>query len=349
MKMYAKTGQSLKHSFLHANSNAIGETFMPIRIPDNLPASSILSNENVFVLKENMALHQDIRPLKIAILNLMPTKIVTETQLLRLLSNSPLQVEVTFLHPESYVSKNVSESHLIEFYKTFNDVADEKFDGLIITGAPVELLEFEKVEYWDELCNIMEWSKSNVTTTLHICWGAQAGLYYHYGIEKKLLPSKLSGVYPHYPCHKRARLLRGFDDIFYIPHSRYTYNDIQDLEKVEDLDIMAMSHVAGASVCASKDRRMIFVSGHLEYDRDTLKKEYERDVLKGLEPAIPENYFPDNDPTKNPFHQWRSHAYLLFANWLNYYVYQATPYDLDELHSGFTPDMKGMSETSELI
>ena len=224
---------------------------MPIRIPDNLPASSILSNENVFVLKENMALHQDIRPLKIAILNLMPTKIVTETQLLRLLSNSPLQVEVTFLHPESYVSKNVSESHLIEFYKTFKDVKDEKFDGLIITGAPVELLEFEQVEYWDELCDIMEWSRSNVTTTLHICWGAQAGLYYHYGIEKKLLPKKLSGVYGHYPCNKRARLLRGFDDIFYIPHSRYTYNDISDIEKVDDLDIMAMSDVAGASVCAA--------------------------------------------------------------------------------------------------
>lgn len=322
---------------------------MPIRIPDNLPASSILSNENVFVIKEKMAFHQDIRPLKIAILNLMPTKIVTETQLLRLLSNSPLQVEVTFLHPESYVSKHVNTSHLSEFYKVFREVEHEKFDGLIITGAPVELLDFKEVEYWDELCKIMEWSKSNVTTTLHICWGAQAGLYYHYGIDKHLLPQKLTGVYKHRPCNKRARLLRGFDDVFYIPHSRYTYNDIKDIEAVPDLDIMAMSDIAGASIIASKDRRRIFVSGHLEYDRETIKLEYERDIEKGLNPDIPQNYFPNNDPTAKPFHQWRSHAYLLYGNWLNYYVYQATPYNLDEIDLSFKPERKGASDDEELI
>ena len=322
---------------------------MPIRIPDNLPASSILSNENVFVIKEKMAFHQDIRPLKIAILNLMPTKIVTETQLLRLLSNSPLQVEVTFLHPESYVSKHVNTSHLSEFYKVFREVEHEKFDGLIITGAPVELLDFKEVEYWDELCKIMEWSKSNVTTTLHICWGAQAGLYYHYGIDKHLLPQKLTGVYKHRPCNKRARLLRGFDDVFYIPHSRYTYNDIKDIEAVPDLDIMAMSDIAGASIIASKDRRRIFVSGHLEYDRETIKLEYERDIEKGLNPDIPQNYFPNNDPTAKPFHQWRSHAYLLYGNWLNYYVYQATPYNLDEIDLSFKPERKGASDNEELI
>lgn len=322
---------------------------MPIRIPDNLPASSILSNENVFVIKEKMAFHQDIRPLKIAILNLMPTKIVTETQLLRLLSNSPLQVEVTFLHPESYVSRHVNTSHLSEFYKVFREVEHEKFDGLIITGAPVELLDFKEVEYWDELCKIMEWSKSNVTTTLHICWGAQAGLYYHYGIDKHLLPQKLTGVYKHRPCNKRARLLRGFDDVFYIPHSRYTYNDIKDIEAVPDLDIMAMSDIAGASIIASKDRRRIFVSGHLEYDRETIKLEYERDIEKGLNPDIPQNYFPNNDPTAKPFHQWRSHAYLLYGNWLNYYVYQATPYNLDEIDLSFKPERKGASDNEELI
>ncbi len=322
---------------------------MPIRIPDNLPASSILSNENVFVIKEKMAYHQDIRPLKIAIVNLMPTKIVTETQLLRLLSNSPLQVEVTFLHPESYVSKHVNESHLSEFYKVFSEVKTEKFDGLIITGAPVEQLDFEDVDYWRELCDIMEWSKSNVTTTLHICWGAQAGLYYHYGIKKYDLPSKLTGVYKHRPCNKRARLLRGFDDVFYIPHSRYTYNDIKEIEGVEDLDIMAMSETAGASIIASKDRRRIFISGHLEYDRETIKLEYERDLAKGLNPAIPYNYFPDDDPSKKPFHQWRSHAYLLYGNWLNYYVYQATPYDLDKIDLEFKPDRKGESENTDLI
>lgn len=249
---------------------------MPIRIPNNLPATKILKSEHVFVMNEKMAFHQDIRPLQILILNLMPTKIVTETQLLRLLGNSALQVEISFLHPATYVSRNTPASHMAEFYRTFDEIRKNKYDGFIITGAPVELMEFEEVEYWDELCHIMEWSKSNVTTTLHICWGAQAGLYYHYGIKKRRLPEKLSGVYPHYPCRQQARLLRGFDDIFFVPHSRYTYTDTADLEACGELDIMAMSDVAGPCICASKDRRRIFVSGHLEYDRETLKLEYER-------------------------------------------------------------------------
>lgn len=319
---------------------------MPIRIPDDLPASSILKNENVFVIGENVAFHQDIRPLQIAILNLMPTKIVTETQLLRLLSNSPLQVEVTFLQPKSYVSKHTPKSHMSQFYLTFEDVKEKKFDGLIITGAPVENLEFTDVEYWDELCDIMKWSKSNVTTTLHICWGAQAGLYYHYGIEKKPLPEKLSGVFKHYPVNKRARLLRGFDDKFYIPHSRYTYNEIGDIANEPDLDIMAMSDEAGVAICASKDRRRIFITGHLEYDRDTLKLEYERDLEKGINPKIPYNYFPNDDPSQRPFKQWRSHAFMLFGNWLNYYVYQATPYDLNSLDHTFNPGKPGSNETA---
>lgn len=314
---------------------------MPIRIPDNLPASSILSSENVFVIKENMAFHQDIRPLQIAIVNLMPTKIVTETQLLRLLSNSPLQLEITFIQPESYVAKHTPKSHMSEFYTTFSKISDKKYDGLIITGAPVENIEFEEVEYWDELCKIMEWSKSNVTTTLHICWGAQAGLYYHYGIKKRPLLKKMSGVFLHYPCDKRCRLLRGFDDNFYIPHSRYTYTEIEDVKKEEDLEILSVSDMAGLAICASKDRRRIFVTGHLEYDRDTLKLEYERDLEKGINPSIPFNYFPDDDPGKQPFKQWRSHAYMFFGNWLNYYVYQATPYDLDAINNEFKPGKPG--------
>ena len=314
---------------------------MPIKIPDNLPASKILTDENVFVIKENMAFHQDIRPLRIAIFNLMPTKIVTETQLLRLLGNSPLQVDVVFFHPESHDSKNVPPSHLSEFYKVFSDIRDERFDGLIITGAPVELLPFEKVDYWDELCSIMEWSRSNVTTTLHICWGAQAGLYYHYGIEKRMLPVKLTGVFEHKNLNPNARLLRGFDDVFYIPHSRYTYNATEDIRGESDLDILAYSDIAGASICASRDRRRIFVSGHLEYDRDTLKYEYQRDLQKGLMPDVPENYFPGNDPSGVPYQRWRSHAYMLYGNWLNYYVYQATPYDLSALSESFKPEKKG--------
>lgn len=316
---------------------------MPIKIPNNLPASDILRKENIFVMNENMAFHQDIRPLKILILNLMPTKIVTETQLLRLLSNTPLQIEITFLHPATHVSKNTPQSHMAEFYRTFSEIKDKKFDGLIITGAPVELMEFEEVEYWDELCDVMEWSKNNVTTTLHICWGAQAGLYYHYGINKKTLPKKLCGVYSHVPCKKSVRLLRGFDDLFYIPHSRYTTNDIDEIKKSVDIDVLAVSEDAGLAICASHNRRQIFITGHLEYDRDTLKLEYERDVLKGLDPDIPYNYFPENNPENVPFQQWRSHAYLLFENWLNYYVYQATPYDMEDINSSFSPVRKGES------
>lgn len=320
---------------------------MPIRIPNNLPATKILKSEHVFVMNENMAFHQDIRPLKILILNLMPTKIVTETQLLRMLSNSPLQVEVSFMHPKSYVSKNTPQSHMSEFYNTFEEICENKYDGFIITGAPVELLPFEEVAYWDELCRIMEWSKSHVTTTLHICWGAQAGLYYHYGIEKHLLPKKLSGVYGHTPCKKQARLLRGFDDVFYVPHSRYTYNDVADVEACDALDVLAVSEEAGLCIAASKDRRRIFITGHLEYDRDTLKLEYERDLEKGMDPELPANYFPENDPARKPFHQWKSHAYLLYGNWLNYYVYQATPYDLTEIDSAFKPAKKGSTDAPE--
>ncbi len=320
---------------------------MPIRIPNNLPATKVLKSEHVFVMNENMAFHQDIRPLKILILNLMPTKIVTETQLLRLLSNSALQVEISFLHPASHVSKNTPVSHMEEFYDTFDNICENKYDGLIITGAPVEMLDFEEVEYWDELCRIMEWSKSHVTTTLHICWGAQAGLYYHYGIDKYKLKDKLSGVFKHRPCSKRARLLRGFDDVFYAPHSRYTYNDIEEVRRCSELDIMAESEEAGLCICASKDRRRIFVTGHLEYDRDTLKLEYERDLEKGISPQIPKNYFPEDDPNMTPFHQWRSHAYLLFGNWLNYYVYQATPYDLSNIDAEFKPDKKGSEDVAE--
>ena len=310
---------------------------MPIKIPNDLPAAETLQKEHVFVMHENMAFHQDIRPLKIAIMNLMPTKIVTETQLLRLLSNTPLQVEPTLLHPATHRSKNTSLSHLNAFYVTPDAVKNEKFDGLIITGAPVEQLPFQEVGYWDELCRLMEWSRMNVTTTLHICWGAQAGLFYHYGIDKCLLEKKLFGVFEHKSHNRVARLLRGFDDCFYVPHSRYTGIRMKDVEKEPDLDILATSDRAGLCICASHDRRQIFMLGHLEYDRDTLKLEYERDRAKGLATAIPENYFPDDDPAKTPYFKWKSHAYLLYANWLNYYVYQATPYDLSHITMEFKP------------
>lgn len=317
---------------------------MPIKIPDNLPAKEVLEKEHIFVMDERMAFSQDIRPLRILILNLMPTKIVTETQILRLLSNSPLQTEVSFIHPASHKSKNTSPEHLETFYRTFDEIKHNKYDGLIITGAPVEMISFEEVNYWNELCSIMAWSNSNVTTTLHICWAAQAGVYYHYGIDKYPLKEKLSGVYKHSPHRKSSRILRGFDDIFYVPHSRYTEIRIEDVEKESDLDILASSQEAGLCLCASKDRRQIFMTGHLEYDRDTLKLEYLRDLEKGLKPSIPENYFPDNDPNKKPYHHWKSHAYLMYANWLNYYVYQATPYNLDDISSDFIPERKGESE-----
>ncbi|MFI5359378.1 MAG: homoserine O-succinyltransferase [Halanaerobiales bacterium] len=304
---------------------------MPIKIPDKLPAAEILRKENIFVMEEERALHQDIRPLRIAILNLMPTKIETETQILRLLSNNPLQIDIVLLHPESHQPKNTPVEYLKTFYNTFSEVKDEKFDGLIITGAPVELLDFSEVDYWEELKEIMEWSKSNVFSTLHICWGAQAGLYYHYGIDKVLLEKKLSGVFKHYVTNKNARLVRGFDDVFYAPHSRYTGVNREDIERNPSLEILAESKEAGVFIVVSKNDRQVFITGHPEYDRLTLQKEYERDINKGLDIEIPYNYFPGNDPEKTPALNWRSHASLLYINWLNYYVYQSTPYDLNQI------------------
>lgn len=304
---------------------------MPIKIPDNLPATEVLNNENIFVMTEKRAIHQDIRPLKIAILNLMPTKITTETQLLRLLGNSPLQVEIELLHTKTYKSKNTSEEHLLTFYKTFEDIEDQKFDGMIITGAPVETLNFEEVDYWEELTQIMNWSVHNVTSTLHICWGAQAGLYHHFNIPKYPLSKKMFGVFSHTICKKNVKLLRGFDDEFFAPHSRYTEIRSEDIDKVSHLDILSVSEVAGLYIVATKDGRQIFVTGHSEYDAETLKQEYERDITKGLNIAVPENYFPNDNPSNQPVVKWRSHANLLFSNWLNYYVYQETPYNLSEI------------------
>ena len=304
---------------------------MPIKIPDNLPAAEVLSNENIFLMVEQRAFTQDIRPLRIVICNLMPLKIVTETQLLRLLSNSPLQVEIIFLFMESHTSKNTSQQHLDNFYNTFEDIKEQKFDGLIITGAPVEQLEFEEVNYWAELKKIMDWSKTNVFSTLHICVGAQAGLYYHYGVPKYVLREKIFGIFPHTVNKKNVPLLRGFDELFYVPHSRYSEVRREDIEKVADLEILSESEEIGVYIVSSKDGRLIFVTGHSEYDDNSLKTEYERDVAKGLDIAVPKNYFPHDDPTQQPLVTWRSHANLLFTNWLNYHVYQETPYDLDEL------------------
>jgi len=304
---------------------------MPIKIPNNLPATEILTNENIFVMTEERAIHQDIRPLRIAILNLMPTKIVTETQLLRLIGNTPIQVDVVLLHPKTHVSKNTPQEHLINFYKTFDDVKDERFDGLIITGAPVEHLPFEEVNYWDELTRIMDWSLHNVYSTFYICWGAQAGLYYHFGIPKYPLGEKMFGVFKHKVSKRNVMLLRGFDDEFYVPHSRHTEVRREDIEKVPELEILSESDEAGIYIVKTKDDRHIFVTGHSEYDALTLKSEYDRDVAKGLNIKVPKNYFPDDDPDKAPIVRWRGHANLLFANWLNYYVYQETPYDLSEL------------------
>lgn len=313
------------YSFLYGGSD------MPIKIPDDLPAKETLNNENIFVMTEQRAIHQDIRPLRIAILNLMPTKIVTETQLLRLIGNTPLQVEVELLHPRTHTSKNTPPEHLTKFYKYFDDVRNEKFDGLIITGAPVELMEFEEVTYWNELVDIMEWSKKNVYSTFHICWGAQAGLYYHYGIRKYPLNEKIFGVFRHRICKPNTMLLRGFDEYFYAPHSRHTEIKREDVEKVSELDILSDSEEAGIYIIKTRGGRQVFVTGHSEYDRDTLKSEYERDIAKGLDIKIPKNYFPGDDPSNIPVVTWRSHANLLFSNWLNYYVYQETPYDLSQL------------------
>ena len=304
---------------------------MPIKIPNNLPAVNILAKENIFVMNEARALSQDIRPLKFVIVNLMPTKIETETQLLRLLSNTPLQMEVTLLKMDSYVSKNISEEHMENFYKTFNDIKDEKFDGLIITGAPVETLEFEKVDYWKELTEILEWSNKHVFSTLYICWGAQAGLYYHYGIKKYPLNEKLFGIYPLKLDDSNIGLFRGFDEIFYMPQSRHTEVKEEDINKIEELEILAKSPEAGVSIVRTKDKRRIFVTGHMEYDRMTLASEYERDVKLGKKIRVPFNYYPEDDPKKTPLFKWRGHANLFFINWINHHVYQETPYNLDEL------------------
>lgn len=304
---------------------------MPIRIADKLPATKQLTKENIFVMTEKRAARQDIRPLKIAIVNLMPEKIKTETQLLRLLSNSPLQVEVDLIQMSSHISKNTSEEHLSAFYKEFSDIKDSKFDGMIITGAPVENMDFEKVDYWTELSEIMEWSKTHVTSTLHICWAAQAGLYYHYGIPKYPLKEKCSGVFRHKVRRTTAKLVRGFDNVFYAPHSRHTEVRAEDINKVPELEILSDSQEAGVYIVTTKKGRQIFVMGHSEYDADTLKNEYFRDLEKGLNPVVPANYFSKNDPTKKPIVRWRSHAHLLFSNWLNYFVYQITPYNIDEI------------------
>ncbi len=303
---------------------------MPIKVHSNLPAKIILEEENIFIMDENRAITQDIRPLKIIILNLMPLKEDTEVQLLRSLSNTPLQVDITFLTTASYTGTNTATSHLDKYYQTFEDIKDQKFDGLIITGAPVEHLEFEDVAYWEEVCRIMEWSKLNVTSTLHICWGAQAGLYYHYGVQKKKLNEKLFGVYQHNVLHRKNPLVRGFDDVFYAPHSRYTTMTREDIEVIDDVIILAESEEAGVFLVVSKDARHVFVMGHPEYDRMTLDKEYRRDVDKGLDIQVPKNYYPNNDPNNRPLLQWRGHSNALYTNWLNYCVYQVTPYDLDE-------------------
>ena len=303
---------------------------MPIRIADSLPARQVLESENIFVMSEDRASHQDIRPLRIAILNLMPTKIETETQLLRQLSNTPLQVDVTLLHAATHHSKNVSAEHLEHFYRSFEDVRHEHFDGLIITGAPVEKLAFEDVDYWDEFCDILAWSRTHAYSTLHICWGAQAALYYHYGIHKEPLPEKLSGVFTHQLLERLHPLVRGFDDTFCMPHSRYTQIVRSELAQHDNLHILATSSVAGPSIIVTEDGRQIFVTGHIEYDRKTLANEYFRDMDRGLDPSIPQNYFPHDDTTMRPLMPWRSHAYLLFSNWLNYCVYQETPYSWDE-------------------
>ncbi len=304
---------------------------MPVKIPFSLPAAEELIKENIFVMDEKRATMQDIRPLKIAILNLMPTKIVTETQFLRLLSNTPLQLDITLLGVQSHKSKNTPEEHLQAFYKSFDEVKGEKFDGLIITGAPVEFLEFEDIDYWDELKDIIKWSKKNVYSTLYVCWAAFAGLYYNHGVEKLKLDKKISGVFRHRTLMPEHPLVRGFNLEFNAPHSRYSGVRREDIEKIDDLVILAESDEAGIYLIANRNGREFYVTGHSEYDFDTLKKEYERDVLKGIDPEIPKHYFENDDPTATPRNTWRAHANLLYMNWLNYFVYQNTPYDLNEM------------------
>lgn len=301
---------------------------MPIQIPNHLPAAGILQQENIFVMTQDRAVSQDIRPLEIVLLNLMPTKVVTETQLSRLLGNTPLQVHLELMHTTSHTSKNVSKDHLLSFYKTFDELKDKKFDGMVITGAPVEQMQFEDVDYWPELCRIMEWSKTNVHSTFHICWGAQAGLYYHYGIPKRPLDEKLFGVFAHHADYKRAILLRGFDDVFYAPHSRHTTVLREDIEKCPELRILASSEEAGVYIAMTGQGKQVFVTGHSEYDPETLGLEYHRDKSLGLPIQVPKNYYPNNDDQAEPIVRWRGHANLLFSNWLNYLVYQTTPYDI---------------------
>ena len=309
---------------------------MPIRIPNDLPAADVLQQENIFLMNQNRAGSQDIRPLEIVLLNLMPTKVVTETQLSRLLGNTPLQVNLSLMHTTSHQSKNTPQDHLLSFYKDFDELKHRKFDGMVITGAPVEQLPFEEVDYWQELCQIMEWSKTNVHSTLHICWGAQAGLYYHYGIPKYDLDKKLFGVFPHHADYKRSILLRGFDDTFYAPHSRHTTVLRADIEKCPELRILASSQEAGVYAVMTKHGKQIFVMGHGEYDPDTLDREYRRDTALGLPISVPAHYYPDDDDTREPLVTWRGHANLLFSNWLNYFVYQTTPYDIMTVGSAAT-------------
>ena len=304
---------------------------MPIKIPNELPAVRVLEDENIFVMTERRAMTQDIRPLKILMLNLMPNKIDTETQFSRLLGNTPLQVELELIHTSTHKSKNTSAEHLLSFYKYFDDVKHKNYDGMIITGAPVEKLEFDEVEYWDELCEIMEWSKTHVHSTFHICWGAQAGLYYHFGVKKYMLPKKLSGIYPHTVDKKRSILFRGFDDRFFVPHSRYTGVHRADIEAVPGLKLIASSKEAGVYAMATENGKQIFITGHPEYDEQTLNNEYRRDLAAGIDPDVPQNYFEDDDPSKPVVVRWRAHANLLYSNWLNYFVYQTTPYDIEEI------------------
>ena len=304
---------------------------MPIKIPDQLPSKDILESENIFVMTDFRAIHQDIRPLRLLILNLMPTKIITETQLLRKLSNTPLQIEVEFLQTISHSSKNTDPEHLLSFYTSFESIRDKRFDGMIITGAPVEILEFEDVDYWGELCAIMEWTSHNVYSTLHLCWGAQAGLYYHYGVQKYPLDKKLFGVFKHTALKPQSPFFRGFDDTFYMPHSRYTDVVERDIVAVPELELLSVSDEAGVFAVKSTDNRRVFITGHPEYDADTLALEYFRDVEKGLPIDVPKNYFPGDDPSATPSVYWRAHAQLMYSNWLNYYVYQSTPYDIKEI------------------
>lgn len=311
---------------------------MPIKIPNQLPATGVLRRENIFVMTETRAITQDIRPLQILLLNLMPTKVDTETQLARVLGNTPLQIELELIAPHSHVSKNTSQAHMLAFYKSFDEVRRRTFDGLIITGAPVELMDFEEVDYWQELCEIMEWSKTHVHSTLHICWGAQAGLYYHYGIPKRQLPHKLFGVFRHTVEDPNYILFRGFDDEFWVPHSRNTTVDRADIEAVPGLKVLAASPEAGVYAVKTDQGRQVFLMGHAEYDRDTLSKEYHRDVAAGVPIQIPKHYYPNDDPSKRPMMNWRSCAHLLYANWLNYCVYQTAPYDIRDIRLGVRTD-----------